>query len=186
MIAAARVVDLETPAQRIQIDLSAREALSCQGDRVDRPTRGDQLLADKLQLEVEELEVELGVVDHQRVRADEGDEFLGDVGEPGLVGEKGRGQAMNALRLLGHIALGIEVALKDGARRQVMLQLHRRQLDDAVAAMRVQARGLGIENDLTQSRGPLFAVRPPFASSARGRSAGAHDRYSPWRDRFER
>ena len=64
---------------------------------------------------------------------DEALEFVDDRGEERLVGEKPGREPMHAKRALGHVALGIDVAMEMVARRQVVEQLDARHLDDAVA-----------------------------------------------------
>src|SRR5262245_36935920 len=55
---------------------------------------------------------------------------------------------MHCLGVDGHVALGIDVGMKRGARRNAVDQLDAADLDNAVATERIEAGGFGIENDL--------------------------------------
>ena len=107
--------------------------------------------AEPHQLRVEEADVELGVVDDERRAVDEGEKLLGHVGETRLVGEEDSGKPVHSEGVLGHVAIGIEVVLERPAARQMVHELEAADLDDAVAGSGIQARGLGIEDDLAHS-----------------------------------
>ena len=49
------------------------------------------------------------------------------------------------------LALGVEVAVHVAAGRPPVDELERRELDDAVALLRVEAGGLGVEDDLAHA-----------------------------------
>ena len=92
--------------------------------------------------------LDAAALDDRRV-ADELEEPVHDLGEHGLLGQKLLGQAVDRAGVLGHVALGIEVAVKMIAGRDVVQQLDAADLDHPMTVVRVQTRGLGIEHDLT-------------------------------------
>ena len=67
--------------------------------RVDDAILVDRRLAEPLQLRIDEGDVEAGIVGDQVRAVDEGDELVGYVGEGRLVGEVGRADAVDRLRL---------------------------------------------------------------------------------------
>ena len=96
-------------------------------------------------------------MDHHAGVADEGGEVGGDGGEDRLVGEEGGGEAVDADRLLGHLALRVDVGVEGAPRGHVVDDLDGAELDDAVAGRRVESGRLGVEHDLTHA--PLPAAR---------------------------
>ena len=93
-------------------------------------------------------------MDDQPRVAEEGGELGGHRGEDRLVGEEGGGQAVDPHRLVGHLALRVDVGVEGAAGRHVVDELDRAELDDAVAAVRVEPGGLGVEHDLTHRAAP--------------------------------
>ena len=69
------------------------------------------------------------------------------VGEERLVLEEGVVEAVDAGGVDRHRPLGVEVAVEPLAGRDVVEELDRADLDDAVAGGRVEARGFGVEDD---------------------------------------
>ena len=121
---------------------------------------------------VEEADVEGRVVDDEAPVGEEGQEFAHDVGEGRLVGQERVGQAVDVERALGDGALRVAVAVEGPARRDVVEELHRADLDQPVAPLRLGAGGLGVEDDLAQhgSRGSQmgggsYPDRPAWLSS---------------------
>ena len=101
---------------------------------------------------VQEVTVEGGVVGDelgvaQKVQQGQGN--LG-VGEHRLVGEKGAREAMHPLGVRVDVAFRIDVAVEVAAGRQVVAQLHTGDLDDPVASLRLEAGGLGVEDDFAR------------------------------------
>ena len=74
--------------------------------------------------------------------------------EDRLVGEEGGGQAVDLDGLGRHVALRVDVAVEAAPGRHVVDELDRPDLDDAVAGVRVEAGGLGVEDDLTHAAAP--------------------------------
>src|SRR6185437_2206438 len=63
---------------------------------------------------------------------------------------------------VGHLALGVHVAMPHAARRDAIDQLDAADLDHAVAVERVEPRRLRIEHDLAQSWSSLTLTTPSF------------------------
>src|SRR5690606_22932245 len=150
-----RVVHAQSPAQRVERVALARIALAGQFQRVEHPGAVADpavMVAQARQLVVEEADVERGVVDHQLGAVDEGEELVGDRGEPGLVGEEIEGQAGDFLRTGFELALGMDVLVVRAASGPAFDQLHAADLDDAVALLPFEAGGFGVEDDLAHGR----------------------------------
>ena len=86
-------------------------------------------------------------MDDERRIADEFQELLDHFREQRLAGEKLAGQAVDGKRFRRHIALGIDVAVESLPRRHAVVDLDAADLDQPVAAQRIEASGFGIEND---------------------------------------
>ena len=107
---------------------------------------------------------------HDQLRvADEGEQRVGLLGEAPVAREEGAGEPVHPLGVLRHVALGVEIALEALARRDVVDQLDRTDLDDPVALRGLQAGGLGVEHDLTHVRPACPAPAPRPSSAASGR-----------------
>jgi hypothetical protein len=144
------------------------EAAARELQRVERAGGGQRRAAQGGELGVDELHVEARVVDHEARVADEAEELFRERREGRLVGEKGRGEAVYGDRVLRDGTLGVDVAVVDAARRHVVDELHRTDLDDAVACGGVEAGGLGVEHDLTH--GGSFRVSLAIRSRTAARA----------------
>ncbi len=92
-------------------------------------------------------------MDHQPgVIGDEVDESLRHLGEFGFVGQEFVAQAMHLEGALGHAAFGVDVDVEGLAGGQVVEQLQRADLDDAVAVFGVETGGFRIQDDLTHGK----------------------------------
>ena len=137
MHGAVRVVDEIALAERIERVLPARMQLAREGERVGH-LRGVLLeppQARPAELEVEELEVEVGVVDQHLGAGDEIEELLGHIGELGLLPQVLERQAVHARRAEVDIALGIQVGVKVPLCDAPREDLHTADFDDAVAEL---------------------------------------------------
>ena len=170
MPGAAGVVDAEAAAEGVEGVRRAGEAAAGELEGVDRPRPGDAAVAGPGELGVQELHVEGGIVDDEAGVAEEGDELRGHRAEGRLVGEEGGGEAVDLHGLGRHLALGVDVAVEDPAGGHVVEELHRPELDDAVAAVRVEAGGLGVEHDLTHAACPALILASSASTSARAAS----------------
>ena len=166
-MSAVRIVDPEAQAKIVEPVAGAGKAPPGQHQRIDHAALLQGCRADPLELHVDEADIERRVVDHQPRLADEIEKAAGDLGEARLVGEETGGQPMNGDRAFGHVALGIDVDVIFGARRDAVQKLDTADLDDPVAAGRLQAGRFRIEND--------FAHHGPIAGSARAIPDGIGD-----------
>ena len=64
-----------------------------------------------------------------------------------LAGKKLAGKAVHRKRFRRHVAFRIDVPVKHLAGRHAIEDLDAADLDQAIAAERIEARGFGIEND---------------------------------------
>ena len=87
-------------------------------------------------------------MDHQRVRTDECQELVGDIGKQRLVVEKVIGQPMHRDSAGINLAFRIDVDMKLFAGRHVIDKRERADFDDPMAVLRVNPRGLSIKNNL--------------------------------------
>src|SRR5689334_1928335 len=140
---------------------------SREGQRVDHAAHRNTRLAAFLELEIQESEVEAGVVrDEWRIR-DELQEIIDLLPEAGLVGQEQVGEPVHFLRLERHVPLGVEVAMEVAAGFDAVEHLDATDFDDAVPAHRVQTSGLGVENNLTHQRNYLAPATPRQARISR-------------------
>ena len=169
MESARGVVDFEAAAERIQIDLGPGELAPGQGHGVDRPV-GQRRPVQALQFRVEEAQVELGVVNHQGIAGDEGQKVVHKIGEDRVAGQKFGAEPVDPERALRHVALRIDVSLKMDPRGNPVFQFQAGDFHDAVPAAGVEARGLGVEDDLTHG-GSHWASAGAAGSGGRWRAA---------------
>ena len=101
------------------------------------------------QFRIDEFDVEAGIVNHQRRIADKGEKLFHHRGEERLVAEKFVAEAMHPLGFDRHIAFGIEIGLEGFAGGEMIDQFDTADFHDAVAVARLEARGFGIEDNLT-------------------------------------
>ena len=85
------------------------------------------------ELGIEKIEVEGGIVNDEQGIAEKVQELVDHGGEDRLVAEKVDAEPMNGQRFRRHVALGINVAVKARAGRDVMQELDAADLNDAVA-----------------------------------------------------
>ena len=146
---ARAVVDLEAPAKRVETNLCSGETPAGQGHGIRGPARFEGLAAQQLQFAVDKPQVEFGVMNNQGILADEIQKLDDNRGEGRVFGEKLSAQPMNLVGRLGHVALRIDVSLELPPGGQVIGQLQTGDFDNAIAVRRIEARGFGIEDDLT-------------------------------------
>ena len=164
---ACRVVDSEAAAQCVQVCRRAGELATREADGVDRARLRQGLSFDPAELGIEEPEIELGVVDDQHRIAEEGEQVVHHRAEQRLVREELIGQTMDLERAGRHLPLGIDVSVVRRAGRDVVDQLDAADLDDTVAALRVETGGFGVEDDFAHS-GPAAVDARAAANTCRG------------------
>ncbi len=92
-------------------------------------------------------------MDHQPGVADKGEKGVGHCGEGRLVGEKRGAQPVHGFGLGRHVAFGVDVSWKVRPVGMWLTSSTAADLDDAVAAQRVETGGLGVEHDLAHHPG---------------------------------
>ena len=111
----------------------------------------NEMYSQAAQFGIDELEVELGVMNHQGRIADEGDEILDHLGEAWLVGQELAAEAMDLESLLGHVALRVQIGLVLVPGRHPVVQLEAGDLDQPVAGRRIESGRLGIQDHFTHA-----------------------------------
>ncbi len=159
MLDAVRQVDLETPAQGVEACRRSRKPHPREPESIDKGA-ADLISMQASQFGVQKREVELGVVNHQPVRTNKGQQLVCDRGKGRLVSQKLCGDAMDREGLFGHVAFGINVPVKFSAGRDVMEKLDTGDLDDTMAFGWIQTRRFGVEHDFAQLPSPPFAEEP--------------------------
>ncbi len=173
---ASGIVHAELLAQRIQAVLASGPQFPRHAQGVD--DAGTELVdgihLGQPQFEIEEADVERGVVDHQFGIADEIRELAGDRRKPWFVGEKVVGEAMDRDRPGVDRAFRIEIDMEAAAGRLAPDQFDATDLDHAVPGPMIEARGLGIQHDLlhlTRSRASVRCPDAPRRRPVRSRDA---------------
>jgi len=85
--------------------------------------------------------------------ADESKKVVDNRREQRLAGQKLARQAMHAKRLLGHVALRIEVYVKGLSRRDCIVNLDTTDFDDSIALQRIEPGRFRIEYNFTHQAG---------------------------------
>src|SRR5262249_15090964 len=118
---------------------------------------------------IEKSEIECGIVCDQRGVADEGEEFVDDLGEQRLVLEELGRETVNLERRARHLALGIDVTMKALAGGNLVVELDAADLDQSIALVGIEASRFGIQHDFPH-RDPARAdqaIRPDNPATAR-------------------
>ena len=95
--------------------------------------------------------------------ADEGQKVADNAGEDRLVLENLRSVAMDARRVLGDVALGIDENMEDIAGQALMDDLDRADFQHPMPAGRIESRRFRVEHDFTHGG---FGPQPSQRSSA--------------------
>lgn len=154
MFLARRIVDPEAAAQRIERCRRAGKPPARQGKRIGHPVPLEGGKADAAQFEVEELDVEGRVVDHQPRIADKVQKGLADGGKDRVPAQELLGQSVHGKGFGRHVALRVDVLVIDPPGRHVVVKLDRADFHDPVAFGGLQPGGFGIENDFTHPPAP--------------------------------
>ncbi len=123
-------------------------------------------LARARQFEVEEFQIELGIVDDKRRIGDEGKKIVGDRREDRRVGKLVRRQAVDPNRVFRDVAFGLHQRVEHPARRQMPDKLKAADLDDPVTIGRIETGGFGVEHNFAHGHWRRF-------SAARRRNSAA-------------
>ena len=100
-------------------------------------------------------------MDHQRRVADKGEEFIRHGGKERFVGEEAVGEAVHPLRFDRHFPFRVQVEAQFVPGGEVIHQFDQADFHDAVTITGFEARGFGVENDLTHGK---FSVEYPRES----------------------
>ena len=109
----------------------------------------------KREFGVEKARIEFGVVNDQRRILDKVEKFGGDFLEDLVLRQKFAREAMHPERLVRHVALWIDIAMKIAAGGDEIGDLDRADFNHAMAARRIEPRRFSVENDL-----PHFSPEP--------------------------
>ena len=158
-----RIVDTEALAERVQAVALAGKHLAGEREGVDHA--GVDVRArrkrDARELGVEKPDVERSVVDDPFRARREGDEFRGDLLESRLALEIVPGHPVHFGRANVDLAFGVEAKMDRPAGRAAIGDFESGDLDDPVPELRVEAGGLGIDDDLAHAVVPTRDARRP-------------------------
>src|SRR5258708_27115850 len=161
--AAVSVIDLVALAQRVEGVFLSRMQLARKLQRIDdaRAVRFDRRQPEPSQLQIEEFEVEGGVVDHQLRALNVVEKFRSDLAKSGFVLEELVGDAVHLERTHLAFALGVDVAMEVVPGDAPAQDLDTAQFDDPVAQACVEAGGFGVQDDSSHRRSNLSPPQPP-------------------------
>lgn len=144
---AMTTVDSEPHAQGVEAVFGAWMPGPGEHQRIDHAVHADGRSAAALELVVEEAEIETGIMRYQRRILDEVEELLGFLRKARLIRQEQVGKPVYFLRLERHVAFGIEIGVEMPASLDAIKNFDAADLNHPVAACRIQARGLSVEND---------------------------------------
>ncbi len=158
-----RVIDGIAFAQRIQAIALARMHLPRHdqgvGDGADGVDSGCRVTPPQAELVVQKSDVERRVVDDQLGTPTIGEKILDNVAEARLVGKELLGDAMHLHGPCVDLAVRLQIAMEVAMGQTTLHQLDATNLDNAMALRGLQARGLGVEYDLTHTGCSGLSVR---------------------------
>jgi hypothetical protein len=102
-------------------------------------------------------------VDNENRLAEEFEQIIGDFGEARLVGKKGRRKPVHPESICRDAAFRIEISLEGPPGRHVIDEFDHADFHDSMAASRIQAGRLRVENHLSHA---LFYMLRLVASRA--------------------
>ena len=145
---AVAAVDSEAHAQGIEAMLGARMLRARKGQRIDHPAasrrqRRPQFSSSKLRKPKSKLAL-CATSGESSMKSSSSSTFSE---KRGLSERKRLREPVHCLGLEGHVALGIEISMEVAAGLDAVEDLDAADLDHAVAAQRVEARGFRIEDD---------------------------------------
>ena len=119
------------------------------------------------QLGIQKAEVEPGIMRHQGRIGDELQQFRRPLGKQRLVGQKALGKPVHRLGGGGHRALGIEISVESATSLNPVDHLDAANLHQPIPALRIEAGGFGVEDNLTHR-----AIYPPALRHWQGGKRG--------------
>src|SRR6266404_2363641 len=131
------MIDEIALAKRVQAVPLARMQLAREGERIGdlRHMLAEPAKPGQPELQVQELDVEVGVVDDQLGAVNEAQESAGDVGKARLVGEELARQPVHLERALLDLALRVQVDMEMPLADAAAQDLHAAELDDPVVSV---------------------------------------------------
>ena len=112
---------------------------------------------------IDEAHIKGGVVDDQLPSPQIVHEILNDIAETGFIEKKFVGDAVHLNRRLVDITIRLQVLVEIVSGETTIDHLHTADFDDLVSLLRLQARGLRIQNDLSH----LFCLSLPVPDQLR-------------------
>ena len=94
-------------------------------------------------------------MDHQRRIGDEFQKFLDHLGKKRLVGQELAGKTVHGESFGRHVAFRIDVPMKGLSGRHPVENLDAADFNQPIAPQRIEASGLGIENNFAHRLKPL-------------------------------
>jgi len=162
---AVRVIHAVAFTQCIKVIALPRMQAARKRERVKdarHRSNGSHRPRDACKFRIEKADIEGRVVNHQLRFGDESEQLIGDIGEAWLALERGGGDAVHGERRGVNVALGIDVTMKSAARRSAVEQFNAADFDDAVTELGLEARRLGVEEDLSHGA-RVYLTSPSIA-----------------------
>ena len=178
-------VDAIALAQGVEARLGAWVLAPRHGERIDDPAHRYRSELETGQFVIEEIDIEIGVVDHERRVADEIHEVARELVKTRLVPEELGRDAMHLEGAFRHVAVGIEVGVPLAARGKPVDQLQATDLDDPVASLGIKPRRFRVQYDLAQQVGlPILQGLPARKSRSGpiGRVRCSHSTFELFHD----
>lgn len=140
-------IDSEAHAQGVEAMLCARVLRPREHKRIDHSAHAHRSFPAPLEFEIEEAEIERGVVSDEGRILDELEQLFRFVGKTRLVGKEVGTETVNGLGFGRHVAFRIEIGVKVPPRLDPVVDLNASDFDHSVAAGGVEARGFRIKHD---------------------------------------
>ena len=150
---AARKVDAEAIAQRVQRQFRARHLHLCHFQRIDDAARCQFRSANAHEFVIYEPHVEGGIVRHQiSLVADKGQKIFDNIGKTRHPLQPLHGDPVNARSLRRHVALRMNQLMKGAPRRDQPVELDRADFDNPVPLIGAETGRFCVEDDFTHWR----------------------------------
>ena len=105
--------------------------------------------AEPRQFRIHKAHIKIGIMDDELRIADEGQKIVDDLGEDRLVLKDRGGVAVDARRVLRHVALGIDENVEDIAGQALVHNLDRANFQHPMSVGRIEACRFRVEHDFT-------------------------------------
>lgn len=145
---AMAAVDTEADAEGVEAVLRSWMLRTRKREGVDHAAHAHRGTTAAFELDIQEAEIECGIVCDQRRIFDEVEELLDFLEEARLVRKEDRRKTVDCLRIARHLPFGIEISVEMPASFDAVVNLYAADLDHAVTTGGAQASSLSVENDL--------------------------------------